>query len=222
MASDLLDELRGETPDAARVAQIQAALSDSLQPVAPLPSDRVLVPLLVTVFLILVVLCTMPFGFYGLRTFSWLQKIFYFGSLLFAAWSMAKALADQSIPGGRHRIPLPVQIILPVVLVALVTLLIFPQFGTYRFVRQGEPCLRIGLLCAIPAALILAIAMRRGFITDRLAAATTAGSFAGLFGIGVLALHCPIQNSAHILVWHFGVIVIAILAGAMLGWAADR
>jgi hypothetical protein len=222
LPSDLLDDLRKQNPDPARVAQIQRALSESSRSVKPLPSDRVLVLLLLAGFLILVVAGAILFGFLGLETFSPLQKVLYYGALLFAGWSLASATVEQIIPAARYRFPFSVQILAPLLVFALITMVVFPDFQTNHFVSQGIPCLRLGLIVALPSAVIVSLVMTRGFVTDRLTAAIAAGAFSGLIGTGVLALHCPIANSAHILTWHMGVIAIAVLAGATIGWVVSR
>jgi hypothetical protein len=50
----------------------------------------------------------------------------------------------------------------------------------------------------------------------------TGGAFAGLTGVGVLALCCPILNTPHILVWHLGVVLVAMFAGGIAGLALTR
>jgi hypothetical protein len=44
---------------------------------------------------------------------------------------------------------------------------------------------------------------------------------AGLIGLSVLEVNCPNLNIFHILVWHWGVVLISALAGALVGAAVD-
>jgi hypothetical protein len=78
------------------------------------------------------------------------------------------------------------------------------------------------VLSSIPAAGLTWLLMRRGFVTDPLAGAVAGGAFAGLLGMAVLALHCPIFSATHIIVWHAGVIVVTSVAGACIGWIQTR
>jgi hypothetical protein len=43
-----------------------------------------------------------------------------------------------------------------------------------------------------------------------------------LAGVGVLELHCPNFEAAHILVWHTAVVPVSGAAGAIVGWIAQR
>jgi hypothetical protein len=40
----------------------------------------------------------------------------------------------------------------------------------------------------------------------------------GLAGVGLLELHCPNFQTAHILVWHAAVVPVSAALGAWLGW----
>ena len=95
---------------------------------------------------------------------------------------------------------------------------VFQNYDMDQFVPRGLVCLRAGLLFAIPAAVALVLLVRRGFVTNLPGIGMAVGTVAGLAGIGVLEVHCPIFNAAHVMVWHLG--VVAISAGA--GWALGK
>jgi hypothetical protein len=44
---------------------------------------------------------------------------------------------------------------------------------------------------------------------------------AGLAGFSVLELNCPDVNVFHIVVWHWGVVLIGTASGALIGAAAE-
>ncbi len=222
MPSELLEDLRSETPDAARVAQSQRTVAKSLKRVRPLPADGVLIAMLMAGFIGLALIGVAPVGSAGFRALNGLQRIADYGTLLVAAWLLAAAIAEQMVPGARRRVPLALAVLFPLVAMAVLTPVLFPDFGMQRFVEMGVPCLRLGLLCAIPSGALTAIAMRQGFLTERRPAALAAAAMGGLVGVGVLALHCPVQNAPHILAWHAGVMVIAVLAGGAAGWVFTR
>jgi hypothetical protein len=60
--------------------------------------------------------------------------------------------------------------------------------------------------------------LRRGFAVNPASAGLVAGTLGGLAGVGMLELHCPNFQAAHILVWHIAVVPVSAALGAMLGW----
>jgi hypothetical protein len=97
------------------------------------------------------------------------------------------------------------------------------EFTDYRswnsvgnFVAQGIPCLKAGLLHAIPVAIIAWWILRRGFAVNSLAAGVAIGTLSGLAGVAMLELHCPNFETPHILVWHTAVLALSGAAGALL------
>ena len=102
---------------------------------------------------------------------------------------------------------------------AIVFALLFRDYGVRNFVHQGVTCLAAGLGFAIPAALLVCLLLARGFVLNYRAAGLCAGTLAGLAGIGVLELHCPILNAPHVMVWHVAVVLMSGIAGWLLGWS---
>jgi hypothetical protein len=105
-------------------------------------------------------------------------------------------------------------------IIALCAILFRPHSET-AFVPTGLVCLRIGLECAVPAALLLWVVLRRGAVLSPVAAGATAGSLAGLAGLIVLEIFCPNLNRNHILVWHVGAVLTSVLGGTAVGAVAD-
>jgi len=85
------------------------------------------------------------------------------------------------------------------------------------FVATGLVCLRIGLECAVPAALLLWLLLRRGAILNPIFTGATVGALAGLSGLTVLEIFCPNLNEYHILVWHVGAALASAVGGAAIG-----
>jgi hypothetical protein len=209
-------------PDAARVAQIRKTFAESAAPVRLLPSNLAMMLSCVGAFLILAILLTVPVGFYGfLKVTAWGAAVQY-SVLLLLALVLAGSAVEQMIPGSRRIMPPTVTVVLAIVLLSVTAALLFPDFATHDFVHRGIPCLRYGVLCAIPAAGFTWLLMRRGFVIDSVRAAIAGGALSGLLGVGVLALHCPILNAAHIIAWHVGVLAVTSLFGAFLGWAISH
>ena len=64
--------------------------------------------------------------------------------------------------------------------------------------------------------------MRRGYLTEPIRGAVAGGAFAGLVGLAVLSLHCPVSNAPHVLAWHLPVVLVGVAGGAISGWVAAR
>lgn len=222
MEPELFEDLRHEQPSAERVAAIQERINAAHQPVRALPSNAILIAGCTVVFVLLAIAGAAFVGFPGFRALSKTQMLVEYSAVLGSAAFLSACLVAQIIPGSRLRVPPLLAVLVPLVLLGLLIPLLFPQFTMNEYVRRGIPCLRLGTLCAAAGGVFAWAFLRLGFITDPMPAALTAAGISGLLGVGVLALHCPIQVAAHILVWHLGVIVVAIVGGALVGYAASR
>jgi len=78
-------------------------------------------------------------------------------------------------------------------------------------------CLWLGLAVAIAPALAALWLLARGFPLSPVKGGALAGLTAGLFGLCMLHLTCPLASAAHLLVMHGGVLVAALSIGAALG-----
>jgi hypothetical protein len=81
--------------------------------------------------------------------------------------------------------------------------------------------LRNGITFSIPSAFLFWLVLRRGAILFPKLIGAAAGGLAGLVGLGVLELNCSNLNVFHILVWHWGVVLISAGAGTLLGAAVE-
>jgi hypothetical protein len=204
-------------PDPNRVSRIQELITTSLKPVRPLPSNRRLVWTLLAVFSVFCLLAAIPVGYYGFHILNGFQRVAYYGLILLCAAWFSIAVVQEMIPGSKGKTS-PSRLILATTLtLALLVSVLFQNSRMERFVTTGIPCLRLGCVSAVLSGALFWVVVRKGFFTSPVAATTTMGFFAGLAGVGVLALHCPIENSAHILVWHLGAMVIGGLGGAVIG-----
>jgi hypothetical protein len=209
-------------PDPKHLSQIQERIAASLKPVRPLPSDRILAGALLVLFTAFSLLAAIPVGYYGFHVLSAYQRLAYYALIMVCAVSLSIIVVEQMIPGSKHKVnPRWTILAIPLSLALMVSVL-FHDFDLYRFVARGVPCLRLGCICALTSGVLFWFILKKGFFTSPVMAGTTAGCFAGLAGVTVLALHCPIENAAHIIVWHLGAMVFGSIVGAVVGTSLLR
>ena len=143
-------------------------------------------------------------------------------------WELAPLLAASiagiwlalrsAIPG---RVPAP-QLWLPVLLApiafAAIALAVHGLGGDIGPVA----CLECGIGVSVVPALLVAGFVARAFPTSPTLSGTLAGTSAGLLGIALLQLHCPMTTGPHLLVMHDGVALIAAALGAATSLRAGR
>ena len=207
----------GAQPASERVQRIQELLGARLTAVRPLASDRKLTCQFLATFIAFSMLAAIPFGYQGFDLLNGYQKSAYYGAISIAAAWLAVTMVREMIPGSKRKVSPWWAILGALVSLAFLTALLFRDFDLDRFVSLGAPCLRLALICAIVSGGLFWFILRRGFFTSLIEAGASIGAFAGLAGVAVLALHCPIENSAHVLVWHLGAVVLGGIAGALAG-----
>ncbi len=222
MPPELFEDLRQEEPSVGRVAVIEKTITASLPRVRPLPSNGVMIAGCALLFVLLAIVGASMVGFPGFHKLSRLQLVIEYSAVLASAVLLSSALVAQMIPGSRLRVPPVMAVLVCLAVLGMIAPLLFPDFTTSEYVRLGMPCLRLGTLCAAGSGVVAWGFLRIGFVTDPLPAALSAAGISGLLGVAVLALHCPVLNAAHILVWHLGVILVALLGGALAGFAVSR
>ena len=139
-------------------------------------------------------------------------------SLILAAGAISTAIAAsvltrQIVPASVQRLaPARAVVIVPVALASLF-LGVFPIHPGADFWKRAAVCTAIGLAAALPAGSAFIRLLRRGGVMRPRLAGSAAGLLAGLVGMVVLEVHCPILEAVHIVCSHVGPLVIAILAG---------
>jgi hypothetical protein len=203
-------------PDSEQVDRITRLIQSSLEPVRPLPSDLLMILIGLGAFLAFSIAAALqigPAGFYGLTP---AQRLAYYAIITACAILFSALTVREMIPGSQRRMAPGVVIALSLLSVTSVAFVLFHNFNTAHFVVQGIPCLKIGCICAAISGFGAYFLVRKGLAPSPLQLSTTVGFFAGLAGVAVLALFCPRQNTAHIIVWHLG----AMLAGGLGGFLA--
>ena len=208
---------RSATPDSAGIARAKASLPDSLARVRPIRSPWIFVCLFVVAFAAVALCGALAFGVRGLPVLSIVQRAVIFPVVLAGAYIAAVATAREMRPAAGMRIS-PVALAIGVLAPLAAFALLFHDYNFQNFIPEGVKCLLAGLACAIPAALLILLLLRRGFILDYRSAGLTAGTLAGLAGLGMLELHCPILKAPHIMFWHVAVVWVSGIGGWVIGW----
>jgi hypothetical protein len=207
------------TADTALLERIRRSVLSSVTPVRPLASVRVYALAFLIIFGVVAVAGGLRFGIYGLPALSVIQRIAIFPVLLALAGLAALTTARSMRPGAEA---LSGGIVFAISLIAeeVVFFSIFHDYSFGHFLQWGTGCLRSGLLCAGPAALLMWVFVRRGYIVAPVSTGAAVGALAGMAGLTALELHCPILTIPHVAIWHMGILVISVGLGALIGWLA--
>lgn len=196
-------------------------LTSDLKPVAPIVSPRVLSIRLAVAFLLLAAAGGYGLGPRAIEAMSPTRLVPMLASLTAGAVLASLSLAAQTIPGSRERTPRALAVLVPVWFLTAYPVL-FRVEAEAAFWKAGLICLALGAGFAVVAAVVSFRLLRRGaFLWPRRAGAT-AGLLAGLAGLGVLTVHCPVFDLRHLLAWHLGAVLLSILAGCGAGYTVER
>jgi hypothetical protein len=209
-----------QQPDPRVLSRIGESLRTSMRMVRPLPPAWLITTGLVLTCASISILGAARAGFFGITKMNLLERSVVFPALILLACVAAVGFVHQMVPASRVRISPTV--LLTLVCVALLAIFadLFRDYHTDHFFSIGIVCLVAGILHAVPAGLLCWLLLRRGFAVNPVSAGLIAGTLAGLAGVGMLELHCPNFQAAHILVWHMAVIPLSAALGATVGWVA--
>lgn len=207
-------ELEQET-----LQRVTDSIKLSLRPVRPLPPNWVMAGGLVLVCGAVSVAGAARAGFLGFEKMDIFERALIFSALIALAWVAAIGFVHEMIPGSLRR--LSPGALLGSVTVTLLAVLafLFRDYRTDHFLSLGVICLVTGLVHSVPVVLLSWLLLRRGFALNTITAGLVAGMLGGLAGVGVLELHCPNFQAAHVLVWHTAVVPVSGAAGALVAWA---
>jgi hypothetical protein len=209
------------TPVESQVKRIQAMIVARLQPVRPLPPARFFLGACAFIFLSVVAIGIMPSGTDGWAALNGVQRIAVFATLAASAVLLAVSMIGQMVPGNKYALAptlLPIGVLTVLMIILAVT---FRPREELAFVQSGLACVRRGLTYSIPAAFLFWLLLRRGAMLSPKLVGAAVGGLAGLAGFSVLELNCPDVNVFHIVVWHWGVVLIGAASGALIGAAAE-
>lgn len=202
--------------DKALLEKISRRILPNLAAVRPL-SARLLAAQLIAIAGVMAFAGASQIGFNAIHRLTGGQAALIFPALAILIWLAAAAATAAMIPGAhQHLRPLPLIALICAALPAIFAL-IFRDYSTARFLHQGIGCLKAGLMDGLPAGLVAWLVLRRGFAVDSAAAGAATGALAGLAGVLMLELHCPIFEAPHVMVWHTAVIPVSGAVGWVIG-----
>ena len=207
-----------QSVDPLLIERIRASIKPSLRPVRPLPPVWLMGLGLVSISAAVSLAGAARSGFFGIAKMNVLERSLVFPALGILACLAAVSFVHQMIPASRIR--LSSRGLLALSSIAMLALFadLFRDYHVEHFLSAGIVCLLTGLLHAIPAGLLSWLMLRRGFAVNPASAGLVAGTLGGLAGVGLLELHCPNFEAAHILVWHTAVLPLSAGLGSLLGW----
>lgn len=208
-------------PSPASLGHIETALAADLRPVRPIAAKKYIFVTLVAIIVGVVALSVARMGALAIPVMSSLQTYSILGALAVSIGLLAYSLANQIVPGSRHRVSprlLPVGIVVPLIFLIAV---VFPFHAEPDFWRRSWACIRAGTVISVVAAVPLWLVLRRGAILSPAITGAAIGFFAGLAGTTALEIHCPNIEAWHILVGHLGVVALCTVAGLLVGAAVD-
>jgi hypothetical protein len=208
-------------PKAETLGRIAESIAGSLRPVRRLPPRWMLAMGVVLMCAVVSLAGAAGLGFYGIAKMSVLERVAVFSVLASLVLLAASELVSAMVPASRRRFSSGGLLTVAGLCLAVVLAACFRNYQTTHFLHAGLVCLAIGLLHSIPAGLLSWLVLRRGFAVDAVSAGLAAGTLAGLAGMGMLELHCPNFQTAHVLVWHLGVLLVSGGLGAMCGLGAS-
>jgi hypothetical protein len=200
------------------IEHIVDSIKPLLRPVRPLPPVWVMAAGLVLICAAVSLAGAARAGFTGVAKMNLLERSLVFPALGLMACLAAVSFVHQMIPASRIRVSPGALLAVSSVGLLAVFADFFRDYHTDHFFSAGIVCLLTGLLHAIPAGLLSWLLLRRGFAVNATSAGLVAGLLGGLAGVGVLELHCPNFQAAHIVVWHTAVVPLSAALGAFLGW----
>jgi hypothetical protein len=150
-----------------------------------------------------------------------------------ATWTALIALASfLSFSRGRRGLGAPIRAVEAVVLGGLlvfffVALFWLPSGDASAFAEMGPPallppCLSLGLFASLPMLLVATWPMRRTLVNGAAWRGAALGVAAGFGAVLVLTLHCSSTFGGHIALAHGAPLLVAAVAGAILGARLGR
>jgi len=205
----------------ALLEQIESGLLSDLRPVRR-TRKAYLLAALAAIFLVGVAFAVSRIGAFALAVMTPVQAGVMLGAVATGAVLTAYSLVHLILPGSLHRIPPAVLPFAIALAFATATVVLFEFQPELHFWAAAWWCIRTGTVFGALAAVPLWLVLRRGAVLSLVMTCLASGVFAGLVGMMVLEIHCPILDVWHILFAHLGVLLILATAGLATGLAVEK
>jgi hypothetical protein len=200
--------------------KVAQALKSSLRPVKPAGSTAIIAGQLFLAFVIMAAAIASFLKPAGLQTMTRGELAGITVALVVGAALLSLSLAWQMIPGSLRRFSAKAAITIPAAAFLVTVAVLFPWRAPEEFFSAGWHCLRLGILIAVPVAVMFGGIVRRGAALGAGALGATSGAIAGLVSVTILQANCEMQEAVHLLVWHGGVLAVSTLTGYLIGRSA--
>lgn len=211
---DCLGSIEPEDIDLREVeGRVERLISKDLTPVTPLPPARQRTIRFALLSIVVVAVIVRGMGAHGWERMSFVQAYVTLGILAVMLLLAVSGISAQMVPGARQKVSPLWLFALCLSSLPLLGLLLYPFPHDSRFAFNALRCWAIGTACALSVVPFLWFFLRRGFPLAPPLHFATAGLLAGINGLAVLELHCPIMDGLHKAVGHGAVALTAALAG---------
>ena len=201
--------------------RIETAVLADLRPVRPVGSVLRISAGLLSLSALVAAIAIARLGWAGWSSFTWLQAATISGILLLSLPLLAHSLSKQMTPGSKYLFSPVWLLALPLSALAAAFAMLFFTESSSQFLSAGFRCWRTGIACAAVTAAMIWLVLRRGFPLAAIPYGMTAGLLAGLTGVAVLTIECNLLDGLHLIVWHLGAAIAAMVAGACIGYLAS-
>jgi hypothetical protein len=151
------------------------------------------------------------------------QKISIFAGLTIASAAAALLLARQMFPTLAKRTSPAVCVAAALSAMTVGFLLLLPlEYDADGFVDFGLGCAMHGILYASATGVPVWILIRRGYFVQPAWAGALSGLVSGITALLVLEVYCPLIEGSHVLLWHVGVVAVAVALASGAAWLATR
>ena len=203
-------------------AEITRAITESLDPVMPVPGSRLLTLGFLLIFALLSAAFVAWSGIRGTAAMGWAQFAGVLGIVGAAAFLLAFTLSREMVPGEKRLLTPARLFLVSLVPLFLAVFLLFPWESGNNPAPQSWHCFKAGCMFSLPAAGLVVLVLRRGAVLSLGIVGAGAGLLAGLVGVVVLHFGCGIPNAPHIALSHLGVPLIGAVIGGLMGRGLRR
>lgn len=212
------NELLTEASPAAE-QRILDRLLESLRPATPLPSRTALAAVLLAIFSAVAGLLFVFVGTRGAQLMNGSQLAGILAAILAAAGLASYSLSGEMTPGLRRFVrPAAMAGGIFFVLFALIACLFPWTDGAV----QGWHCFRSGIICSIPAVILVLWVVRKGTPLAYSAVGAMAGLLGGLSGMAAVHVGCSLLNAPHIAAGHLTIPIAGAVVGGLAGATLPR